>query len=176
MEKQIISLQKVSQKKRQKEILRVVNRAYFWSEQVMWKEDHKRITVEEIEEMEENGNLIVIEQNEKIQGIICVKQLSADTASLGTLAVDDGHLGKGLGQYLVNKAELWAIEHELMTMELEIVRSYEVHMPHKDRLHRWYMRLGYSHFLTAPLEKRYPQLVPALRYEGVCEVFRKKLV
>jgi hypothetical protein len=61
------------------------------------------------------------------------------------------------------------------TMQLELlVPKGRVH-PEKDRLRRWYGRLGYRVVRTAPVEQVAAHLAPHLAVPCECPIFRKPL-
>ncbi len=157
------------------ELTDIINEAYYWSEYQMWKNDYLRIDPAEVAELLHRGEMIVMLYNDVIIATVTLKYLSKHIATFGLLAVAKQHLGKGYGSQLISFAEEKAKHTGHHLMECEIVRSYEVEMTHKDRLEEWYRKLGYKHIQTYELLERYPELVPSLIREGVCEVYQKEL-
>src|SRR5262249_50751342 len=98
-----------------------------------------------------------------------------DVGELGMLASASEHRGAGVGRALVAFAEERCRERGLRAIQLELLVPREWRHPGKEQLRAWYGRLGDAQIAGAPVEERYPHLVPLLATPCEIEVHEKPL-
>ena len=156
-------------------ITQIINEAYDLTEGVMFKENYVRTHVGEIEKKVKKNTMLVARIGEEIVGGIYTEQLDKEKSTFGMLAVDPNYMGMGIGNKLITAAEERALQLGSRFMNIEIVRSHKIPMPHKDVLFTWYQRLGYEYLGERLVESMYPQIISEIIYEGVIQVFQKSL-
>lgn len=156
-------------------ITHLINWAYEQTEGIMFEPGYTRTSKSEVKKLAQKGQLLLAEDENEIMGAVKVGKKEADRATFGMLAVSDKHWGKGVGKVLVEACENWAKEQQCSLLEIEILRSHHIMMPHKDRLYTWYEKMGYFFQKEIPVKEMYPDIVPQIIQEGVIQVFVKEL-
>ena len=156
-------------------IVALINSVYTLTEGSIFEPNYVRTHVEEIERLIKRGNLLVAQEGEEIMGVVKVGRLDKEIATFGMLSVRKSYWGKGIGRQLVQACEDFARENNCSYLQIEILRSHEIPMLHKDRLYTWYEKMGYQFQKEIPVEDMYPDIVPQMIHKGLIQVFLKKL-
>ena len=159
-----------------RQVVHLINLAYDLTEGLMFEPGYERTSEREISHLAAKGQLLVAEQEGEIWGVVKVGQKGNRTATFGMLSVQEKHWGKKIGKALVQACERWAHDHCCTHLEIEILRSHEISMPHKDRLYTWYEKMGYLFQGEIAVEEMYPAIVPQIIHKGVIQIFRKELL
>jgi GNAT superfamily N-acetyltransferase len=158
------------------QLAQLINDAYAVGEKGLWIEGTKRTTSAEVAEVIGDEGMLTATLEGQAVGCASVRAIDASTADLGVVSVAPDRWGGGFGRELVRSAEDLMRSRAVTTSQLELLVPREWVHPEKDRLRRWYLRLGYRIVRTAQFE----EIVPA-RLTGQlatpCEflVFRKDL-
>jgi GNAT superfamily N-acetyltransferase len=157
------------------ELARIVNAAYGVGEAGLWVEGATRVEPGEIAEAIRSGGMLAASRDGRLVGCAHVRPLDADAADLGLISVAPDQWGGGAGGELVRFAEELMRSGGVTTMQLELLVPKGWVHPHKERLCRWYTRLGYRIVRTAPYEE--VPAPPASQLAAPCEflIFRKPL-
>lgn len=155
----------------------LVNDAFGYGEEGMWKGETTRTSVEELREKIKAEQLVIAEQGKFIIGIILVhKTEDIDVAEFSMLAVHSEFMQRGVGRQLVEYAENWAVSKEMTTMRLELLAPADWQQASKEFLTKWYLRLGYRPKGIRSFEKEFPHLAPSLKTTCVLTEWTKRLV
>jgi GNAT superfamily N-acetyltransferase len=157
------------------ELVRLVNGAYAVGEAGLWLEGTPRTKPAEIAESIRSGGMLAATLDGRIVGCAYVRPLDAGTADLSLISVAPDHWGSGIGRELVHSAEELTRSRAVTAMQLELLVPRGWVHPEKDRLRRWYTRLGYRVARSAPVEQVAAHL--ASRLAAPCEflIFRRRL-
>jgi GNAT superfamily N-acetyltransferase len=157
------------------ELVRIVNGAYAVGEAGLWLEGTARIGPGEMAEAIRGGGILAARREGRLVGCAYVRPLDAATADLGLVSAAPDQWGSGVGRELVRAAEELMRSRGVTTMQLELLVAKGWVHPEKDRLHRWYVRLGYRVVRSAPFEE--VAAPPASQLAAPCEflIFRKPL-
>jgi GNAT superfamily N-acetyltransferase len=153
----------------------VINEAYAVGEEGLWVDGWVRITRGEVEEAVRSGGMLAATVDGEIAGAAFVRPIDATTADLGLVSVTPDHWGTGVGGEIVRAAEDFVRGQGVTTMQLELLVPQEWVHPHKDRLRRWYIRLGYAAVGKATFEQVATHLASQLATPCEFLVFRKGL-
>ena len=159
-----------------KQVTHLINLAYELTEGMMFEPGYQRTNPLEISTLIANSQLIVAEKGGEILGVVKVGQKEDSLATFGMLSVLEKYWGKKIGKALVLASERWAQGRRCSHLEIEILRSHQIPMPHKDRLYAWYEKMGYLFQGEIAVEEMYPAIIPHIIHKGVIQVFRKELV
>ncbi len=157
------------------DIVALINSVYTLTEGSIFETNYARTNIEEIEGLIQEKNLLVAQEGEEIMGVVKVGRLDKGRATFGMLSVRKSHWGKGIGRQLVQACEDFARENNCSYLQIEILRSHEIPMLHKDRLYTWYKKMGYQFQQEIPVEEMYPDIVPQMVHPGIIQVFLKEL-
>jgi GNAT superfamily N-acetyltransferase len=157
------------------ELVRMVNGAYAAGEAGLWRAGTSRVGSDEIAEAIRGGGMLAASSEGRLVGCAYVRPLDAGAADLGLVSVAPDQWGRGVGRELVRSAEELMRSHGVTTMQLELLVPKGWVHPEKDRLRRWYTRLGYRIVRSARFEEVAGP--PASQLAAPCEflVFRKPL-
>ena len=104
-----------------------------------------------------NAETLVIENRGKVVAYaMLLFNIGTSLARLYSIAVDSKMLGKGLGKQLLKALEKTAIEHDCITLRLEVRKDNK-------RAINFYTKLGYKP--CGHIDDYYEDHMPALRYE-----------
>jgi GNAT superfamily N-acetyltransferase len=103
------------------------------------------------------------------------RRLDAGTADLGFISTAPDRWGSGVGRELVRSAEELTRSQGVTTMQLELLVPKGWVHPEKDRLRRWYTRLGYRLVRSAPFEEVAAHLASPLATPCEFLIFSKPL-
>ncbi|MDQ1576440.1 MAG: hypothetical protein QOH55_1590 [Microbacteriaceae bacterium] len=156
-------------------ITSLVNGVYAASEQGLWIEGALRTTEAEVADLIRRGEIAAATSDGSILGSVRIQRLDATTGEFGMLAADPDHRGVGIGRELVAFAEVWARDHGLASMQLEVFAPRAWSHPSKVFLMQWYERIGYRRIRTGALEEAHPALAPLLATPCDFAVYRKEL-
>lgn len=156
-------------------ITELVNAAYRESERGLWLGDTTRTNVAEVTALAEAGELVAARRDGDLAGVVRVRELDPATGEFGMLAADPARLGQGVGRELVRFAEDDSRTRGHTTMQLELLVPRGWRLASKDRLHRWYTRLGYRLDRIGRIEEQYPQLAPRLAGPADFRIYTKPL-
>jgi GNAT superfamily N-acetyltransferase len=123
------------------ELTAMINAAYAAGEQGMWRPDTPRVSDAEVRSLVDAGELLVLRRDGAPAGCVRVRALDAATGELGLLSA--ARPDSGVGGELVALAEGWARGRGLARMQLTLLVLRTGTHPFKERLHRWYRKLGY---------------------------------
>ncbi|GBG29299.1 Hypothetical Protein FCC1311_055212 [Hondaea fermentalgiana] len=168
-------------------LVTIINAAYSRGEEGMWRNPAtERTNPEEVKKLLLAEELILIfskeddEEDETILGsVMCkapFKKDNEELAELGMLAVAENATGLGLGSQLIEAAETHARSKGCTIMRLEILSPAEYVHPFKQRLHKWYCRLGYEPGPVEDFKESYPALADLLAVKCKFQVYHKPLV
>jgi GNAT superfamily N-acetyltransferase len=157
------------------ELVRLINEAYAVGEAGLWLEGWTRTQPGEIAEAIRSGGMLAATLEGRLVGCAYVRPLDADTGDLGLMAAALDRWGSGMGRELVRSAEEWMRSRGTTTMQLELLVPKRWVHPEKERLHRWYTRLGYQVVRSAPFEEVAAHLAPHLAVPCEFLIFRKPL-
>ena len=158
-----------------KKLTHIINEAYELTEGLMFKDNYVRTQIGEIEKKVARKAILGARIGETIIGGVYTEPLDEEKSTFGMLAVDPNYMGMGIGKQLVIAAEERALSLGRSFMNIEIVRSHEIPMPHKDMLFTWYQKLGYEFLGESPIESMYPHIVSDIIHTGVIQLFQKPL-
>jgi GNAT superfamily N-acetyltransferase len=151
-------------------VVRLINCAYAVGEAGLWQEGAMRIQPRDIAAAIRNRGLLAARVEGRIVGCAYVRQLDAGTADLGLISTATDYWGGGIGRELVRSAEELMRSRGVTTMQLGLLVPKGWVHPEKNKLHAWYMRLGYRVVRSAPFEQIASHLAPqlAVRCEILC--------
>jgi GNAT superfamily N-acetyltransferase len=156
-------------------LVRIINGAYAVGEAGLWLEGATRTGPTEIAEAICSGGVLVATLEGRLAGCAYVRPLDPATADLGLLATAPEQWGSGVGRELVRSAEELMRSRGATTMQLELLVPKESVHPEKERLRRWYTRLGYRVARSASFEQVAAHLAPQLAAPCEFLIFRKPL-
>jgi GNAT superfamily N-acetyltransferase len=156
-------------------LVRVINEAYAVGEEGLWLDGWVRITRPEVEEAVRSEGMFAATVDGEIVGAAFVRPIDAKTSDLGLVSATPAHWGTGLGGEIVRAAEDHVRGQGVKRMQLELLVPQEWVHPHKDRLRRWYIRLGYEVVRTATFEEVATHVASQLATPCEFLVFRKSL-
>ncbi len=148
----------------------IVNAAYEEGEAGLWLPGHVRVTATAIARCIARGELAAAHADARVVG--CVRVLPGE---LGLLAVAPDATGRGVGGALVAFAEETARARGADAMRLELLVPRVGTHPAKERLHKWYTRLGYRVVGRAEFGSAYPEIAPRLGVPCDLVVYEKSL-
>jgi GNAT superfamily N-acetyltransferase len=157
------------------ELVRIVNEAYAVGEAGLWLEGTTRTEASEIGETIRSGEMLAATVEGRLVGCAYVRQLDADTADVSLVSAALDRWGTGIGRELMRSAEDLMRSRGVTTMQLELLVPKGWIHPEKERLRRWYERLGYRVVRSAPFEQVAAHLAPQLATPCEFLVFRKSL-
>lgn len=128
-----------------KEAHNIMRIAYESTEEEIWGKNYERLFLEDFSELVEKGEIFVAYKDGSIVGSVHVYAKDKETFKFSLLSVSTNYGGKGVGTALVQRAEEEAKTHGASQVKIEILRVRGVDVPHKLRLHDYYIRLGYEH-------------------------------
>ena len=128
-----------------KETHDILKTAYEATEAEIWGKDYVRLFIEDFTELMAEGDIYVAYLDGVIVGSIHIYAKDKDTYKFSLLSVDFNVGGKGVGSALIKRAEEEAIKHGAKQIKIEILRVKDLDIPHKLRLHNYYIRLGYEY-------------------------------
>ena len=157
----------------------LINQVYAVAEEGMWtvfgEEPAPRTSCEEVQELLNQGRLLLAKDDEKIIGSVCVQLLSPELAEFGMLVAHRAYRGVGLGRQLVLAAEEYGRKNGASHMQLELLTPKSWVHPVKDFLHNWYTRIGYIPIKREPFEKSYAHLSEQLATPCNFTIYHKEL-
>jgi GNAT superfamily N-acetyltransferase len=157
------------------ELVRIVNAAYAVGESGLWLEGTARVGRGEIAEAIRGSGMLAATREGRLVGCAYVRPLDAGTADLGLVSAAPDQWGSGIGRELVRSAEELMRSRGAMTMQLELLVPKGWVHPEKDRLRRWYTRLGYRVVRSSPFERVAAHLASQLAAPCEFLIFRKPL-
>ena len=132
-------------------IIDLINKVYSSSEGDLFDKNFERINKEDFENKVAPTLLIAYNKNDKSDKkeiIGCIKASTSSNDNIGewgTFAVDPKYQGKGYGSQLIKAAEnhLYNIK-KVNSICVELLSPIEWQHDHKERLRKWYQKLGYN--------------------------------
>jgi GNAT superfamily N-acetyltransferase len=157
------------------ELVRIVNEAYAIGEAGLWLAGTARVEPADVAEAIRAGGMLAASRRGRLVGCAYVRRLEAGSADLGLVSVAPDEWGGGIGGELVRSAEELMRADGVTTMQLELLVPKGWIHPQKERLRRWYTRLGYRVVRSVPFEE--VPAPPASQLAAPCEflIFRKAL-
>lgn len=158
-------------------ITNLVNKIYLDAERNMYKENSTRIAQNVVEAYINAGLLGIAFTNGKLSGVIKTKVMKdkPDTFNFGMFAVDYDFRGEGIGQALVDFVEKKAKSEGAKYMQLEILRPLNFVDADKERLKKWYTKIGYQFQEGILFQNVYPQHFHKFKTEVIFDVYLKEL-
>jgi GNAT superfamily N-acetyltransferase len=156
-------------------LVRVINAAYAVGEEGLWLDGWVRVTRGEVQEAVRSEGMFAASVDGEIVGAAFVRPIDATTSDLGLVSATPAHWGTGLGGEIVRAAEDRVRGQGVTAMQLELLVPQEWVHPHKDRLRRWYIRLGYEVVRTAAFEEVATHAASQLATPCEFLVFKKSL-
>jgi GNAT superfamily N-acetyltransferase len=156
-------------------LVRVINEAYAVGEAGLWLEGATRTRPDEIAEAIRSHGMVAATLRGQVVGCAFVRPLDAGTADLGLISAAPDQWGNGIGREVLRSAEELARLRRVTTMQLELLVPKGWVHPEKDRLRRWYARLGYQVVRSAPFEQVAAHLASQLAVPCEFLIFRKPL-
>jgi GNAT superfamily N-acetyltransferase len=118
--------------------------AYAETEVNIWGENYTRCPLDEYKTLLDQGEIIIAWLDGQIVGSIHVYPVTHNRYGFGLLNADFSLGGQGIGSGLVEQAEKHAKQNGAKLMQLEILRPKVELLAEKERLKKWYTRLGYK--------------------------------
>lgn len=106
-----------------KNLYNLMINAYAQTESEIWSENYKRLSLEEYEQVLQNGDVYIALEDNLIVGSISVYHVTDDTFGFGLLNTDFDQLGKGIDSLLVSAAEEHARKGECYSYETGDIAS-----------------------------------------------------
>ena len=144
------------------ELVRIVNAAYAEGEAGLWVDGTPRTDEEEIDAAVRAGEMLVETVDERVVGCVRVRALHDATWEIGLVSADPAAWGSGVGRDLVRAAEHRARSRGATTIRLTLLVPRESVHAAKERLRKWYTRLGYVVVGSVPFEDALPHAAPHL--------------
>jgi GNAT superfamily N-acetyltransferase len=157
------------------QLVGLINEAYAIGEAGLWLEGATRTEPREMADAIRSGGVLAARLRGQLVGCAYVRRLDAATADLGLVSAATDRWGTGIGRELVRSAEEHMRSSGVTTMQLELLVPKGWVHPEKERLRRWYERLGYEVVETAPFEQVAAHLAPQLAVPCEFLIFRKPL-
>lgn len=159
------------------DITDLVNKIYLDAERNMYKANSTRIAQAVVETYIKEGLLGIAFTDGKLSGVIKTKEMKEKpgTFNFGMFAVDYDFRGDGIGQKLVDYVEGVAKEHGATHMQLEILRPLNFEDVDKERLKKWYTKIGYKFQEGILFQDVYPQHFHKFKTDVIFDVYLKKL-
>ncbi|KAK1771896.1 hypothetical protein QBC33DRAFT_525134 [Phialemonium atrogriseum] len=107
----------------------------------------------------------------------CVRTLLLDarTGEFGLLVCDPAFRGSGIGRDLLRFAEDSIRKRGGGVMQLELLVGDGWTHPLKERLGKWYERVGYKLVRTGSVAEAFPRLAPMMARPSLFRVYQKVL-
>lgn len=170
-------------------VCNLVNEVYRVAERGIWKEEKDRVSVDDFVSSQSTGTTLVAYQGEKLAGTIhFIKTVTLSESStvedsekqkrvfrFEKLAVDPSYRGSGLGAELVRAVESIALEEKASSIEFELLVSKGWKNESKDKMQRWYSRLGFIMTGVKSVEAFVPQSVKFLENPAEFQCWEKNL-
>ena len=128
-----------------KQVHNIMQISYEKNEEEIWGENYVRLFEEDFEKLIKEGNIFVAYLNDIIVGSVHIYETSKGTYTFSLLSADFNYSGQGIGTALINTVEEEAIKNGATQIKIEILRVKNTNVPHKVRLHNYYLRLGYNY-------------------------------
>lgn len=158
-------------------ITKLVNKIYLDAEAQLYKEDSTRIAQNVVETYLSQNSVGLAFTDGNLSGVIKVKEMKdkKGTFNFGMFAVDYSFRGEGIGQKLVDYSETYAKENGGEYMQLEILRPIDFVDNDKERLKKWYTKIGYEFQEGILFQDVYPQHFHKFKTPVIFDVYLKKL-
>jgi GNAT superfamily N-acetyltransferase len=156
-------------------LARIVNAAYEVGEAGLWLEGSTRVAPSEIAAAIRGGGMLAATLDGRLVGCAYVRPLEEGMADLGLISAAPEQWGSGIGRDLVGAAEQLMRARGVRTMQLELLVPKGWVHPEKDRLCRWYTRLGYRVVRSARFEQVAAHLASRLAVPCEFLIFHKTL-
>jgi GNAT superfamily N-acetyltransferase len=157
------------------ELVRLINRAYAVGERGLWREGTTRTEPGEIAAAIRSGGMLAATLEDRVVGCAYLRRLDADTTDLSLLSAALDQWGSGIGGELVRVAEELMRSRGVSEMQLELLVPKGWVHPEKDRLRKWYTRLGYRIVRVAPFDQVAAHLASQLAVPCKFLIMRKPL-
>ena len=162
------------------DIVDLINEAYEFGESGLWISGKKRVrNEEEVRELLKRGRVIIVVtpgKQEKIVGVVCVKSADKNTGMISMLSCHKDYLSQGVGNTLVESAEQLSKELGFKEVRMMLFQPKYFKHPFKERLRKWYTKLGYTSGQPEPIPKDIMDIVrPLFAVECEMTVFCKQL-
>lgn len=154
----------------------VLNAVYTEAEQGIFVAGYRRTNEPEVAGLLRAGQLAVAYCGYRPIGCVLVKQLSPERGDMAMLALDPSWRGVGTGRQLVHFCEAYCRSLGCTLMQLELLFPTTFTHPWKQRLHLWYVKMGYQVVEIGDFNKDYPQLNPLLAGPAEYRIFGKSLI
>ncbi|CAM1503490.1 Fc.00g010810.m01.CDS01 [Cosmosporella sp. VM-42] len=156
----------------------IVNAAYAEVEHDMFLPSYQRTSSAEVAQFIRNGQLAVAYHGSTGEAVGCIfiKLLSPNRGEFGMMALDTKLKGNGLGRQLAVFAEDECRRRGCTTMQLELLVPTSFQHFNKERMHAWYLRLGYRVTKLGSFDEKYPDLAKMLAGPADYKIFEKSLV
>jgi GNAT superfamily N-acetyltransferase len=158
-------------------VVQIVNDAYSRGEEGMWQGEACRTNAEEMRShLTESKIILAYTSTGLLVGSIFVNpHFDESLGELGMLCVALSHLRKGLGNVLINAAELHCLSKGCKTMRLELLTPANFVHPVKAWLDLWYSSLGYVKGMPEDFGLAFPRVQPLLACDCVFTAYLKAL-
>jgi dTDP-4-amino-4,6-dideoxy-D-galactose acyltransferase len=158
------------------EIYNMVNSVYKLFEADLWGDDYERISLNDLNTLIDQGSIaICVNENEVIVGVVKIILMDDEIGEFGMLVTKPSERGAGIASQLVSFSEEYVKSKGRIRMRLEILKPTSGHYPDKEKLDKWYSKIGYRMVSKEPFEKMYPKQAPKIKMECDFLVYLKDL-
>lgn len=156
-------------------LAQIINRAYKTAETGLWKKGMTRTNGEEMMTFAESGELLGLYANDKLIGSVRLTQIDNQLGGIGMLAVDEAYHGHGYGKALIAAAENVWQRAGVDRIQMELLVAKSGHYPAKERLEKWYERIGYKAVERREVVDIFPPLANMLAVPSEFIIFQKEI-
>lgn len=154
----------------------MINEVYWESEQNIWQDVHRRISVQGLKEIIAHQQLIIAKYNGAIAGCIHLEPITDTLYKFKMVSVSPNYKQKGIGGQLVSFAEQTALTYGAQTMQLELLVPIEFEHPDKVILDKWYTKIGYVKQSVHDVDYCHQGLGQFLKTPCNAVVYQKQLI
>lgn len=157
------------------EVYDLVNKVYKDFESRLWGDDYERISKKELSDLTAQESIYIAFEGDSLLGVVKYISMNDEEAEFGMLVANPIYRGKGVATQMVSFVEDMARREGKLQMRLEILKPiHEVHED-KERLDKWYTKIGYVQSHKEAFSKMYPHLAPIIKIECDFIVYKKEL-
>lgn len=158
------------------DVYKLVNKVYRDFESRLWGDDYERISQEELIYLSAQGSIYIAHDEGALLGVVKYLSMNEIEAEFGMLVTNPLYRGKGVASKMVSFVEKKAREEGRLQMRLEILKPVNEIHEDKERLDKWYTKIGYIESHKEAFSTMYPHLAPIIKIECDFVVYKKKLI
>ena len=162
----------------------IINEAYHYGEEGMWKDGFTRTTTEAVAKLLREQKLMVARDGKEILG--CIKVIPeykkcrfdgrpARVGEVGMLAVTASSRRHGLGRQLMETALAYVKENGCDIVELQLVKPVTWIHPIKAFLALWYKKLGFQLVGQEDAHEEFQRIGQLLKCQVMVEIYECSL-